>query len=396
MPALSGGPSSSDIPTSWGWRAAGRSRTLREMQGDRLVRVTTEVERACDGARSVAELCRTVRSAIEPVVPADRWCGFAVDPATLFATDGYHDEGVDLALLPRLLELEYGAEDRAHLPELARTVTGVLRLTEATGGDPAASARWRDVLVPSGLTHELRAVFRDGRHAWGALVLMRGPDVADFTDAEADFVRRIAPAVAGGFRRVLVRQHLDHGDDAREAGIVVVAADSLAVRSATGAGRAWLEELDDGAGGLPTVVLGAVRAAQAATGPVAARARTRRGRWLTVTAERTEAAASDRDVGVVLQPSRPAEIATIVGAAHGLTNRETDVVLLVASGHTNAEIARRLGLSRHTVVDHLKNIFAKLDVVTRGELTSKLFFDHYLARATEGERVGVDSWFLPA
>lgn len=376
--------------------AAGLAQNSR-MSPDRQLRAAARVEVACTTARSVAELCRGVHQALADIVPTDRWCGFAVDPATLFATNGYHDEGVDLALLPRLLEIEYGEDDRAQVPELVRSATGVARLSDVTAGDPSSSARWRDVLVPSGLSHEMRAVFRDGRHVWGTLVLMRGPDVGDFTADDADFVRSIAGAVAGGFRRVLVRQHLDYGEDAREAGIVVLAGDPPEVRTATAAAQSWLEELDDGATaiGLPTVVLGAARAAQAATGPVAARARTRNGRWVTITAELASSVDGDRQIGVILQPSRPAEIAQIVGAANGITPRETDVVLLVASGHTNAEIACRLGLSHHTVADHLKSIFSKVDVVSRGALTSKLFYDYYLPRTTNDEPVGADRWYLP-
>jgi DNA-binding CsgD family transcriptional regulator len=97
----------------------------------------------------------------------------------------------------------------------------------------------------------------------------------------------------------------------------------------------------------------------------------------------------------VLQPSRPAEIAEIVGAAFGLTRRERDVVLLVASGHTNAEISRLLGVSKYTVADHLKRVFDKVDVASRGELTSKLFQDYYLPRAFAGRPAGADGWFLP-
>ena len=132
------------------------------MTDDQRARAAAAVERACTDAPSVTVLCRAVQGAPAPVVPSDRWCGFALDPATLYATNGYHDEGVDMALLPRLLELEYGADDANHVPELVRA-TGVATMSEATGGDPASSARWRDVLVPSGLSHELRAVFRDGR-----------------------------------------------------------------------------------------------------------------------------------------------------------------------------------------------------------------------------------------
>ena len=371
---------------------------LCPVTSDQLVRALTEVERACADASSVVGLCRSVQTAIAPVVPADRWCGFAVDPATLFATNGYHDEGVDMDLVPRLLELEYGTEDANQVPALARSPGGVATLAEATGGDLASSARWRDVIAPSGLAHELRAVFRDSRGVWGTLVLLRGPDVPDFSPDEASFVRAATPAIVTGFRRVLVRQHLSHGEDAREAGILLLGGEQLDIRTATNAARSWLDALDDGGfeGALPTAVVTAARAARSRTSPAVVRARTRTGRWVTVTAEVTDGEGTGpADVGMVIQPSRPAEIAQIVGAARGLTSRETEVVLLIASGHTNQEIARALEVSPHTVADHLKHVFAKLQVATRGELTSTLFQDYYLPRAMAGRTAGNDGWFLP-
>lgn len=45
-----------------------------------------------------------------------------------------------------------------------------------------------------------------------------------------------------------------------------------------------------------------------------------------------------------------------------LTLREADVVRLLASGCTYAEIAERLGISAHTVASHIKNAYRKLDV----------------------------------
>ena len=41
------------------------------------------------------------------------------------------------------------------------------------------------------------------------------------------------------------------------------------------------------------------------------------------------------------------------------------------------EIAASLWISRHTVRDYTKAIFAKLGVGSRPELTAKLFHDHY-------------------
>ncbi|WP_404334799.1 response regulator [Sphingomonas sp. MMS12-HWE2-04] len=48
-----------------------------------------------------------------------------------------------------------------------------------------------------------------------------------------------------------------------------------------------------------------------------------------------------------------------------LTERETDILRLVAEGHPNKQVAWRLSLSTDTVKAHLKNIFAKLDVADR-------------------------------
>ena len=53
------------------------------------------------------------------------------------------------------------------------------------------------------------------------------------------------------------------------------------------------------------------------------------------------------------------------GDSHGLTDRELDVLRLVASGRSNKEIAATLVISEHTVARHLQNIFTKLDVPSR-------------------------------
>jgi LuxR family transcriptional regulator, maltose regulon positive regulatory protein len=49
----------------------------------------------------------------------------------------------------------------------------------------------------------------------------------------------------------------------------------------------------------------------------------------------------------------------------GLTNRELDVLRLVASGLSNQQIGERLFVSEHTVHRHLANIFSKLSVSSR-------------------------------
>jgi len=52
-----------------------------------------------------------------------------------------------------------------------------------------------------------------------------------------------------------------------------------------------------------------------------------------------------------------------------ISDRERDVLRLVAQGFTNKEIADRLFISSHTVITHRKNITAKLGIKTIAGLT---------------------------
>lgn len=69
-----------------------------------------------------------------------------------------------------------------------------------------------------------------------------------------------------------------------------------------------------------------------------------------------------------------------------LSERELEVARLAASGTRNAEIAQRLFLSPKTVERHLSNVFAKLGVRNRAELSSRFAAElaQGAARATEG------------
>jgi DNA-binding CsgD family transcriptional regulator len=59
-----------------------------------------------------------------------------------------------------------------------------------------------------------------------------------------------------------------------------------------------------------------------------------------------------------------------------LTPRHWDLLKLIAAGHTNAQIARRLSLSEGTVRTHLENIYTRLHVSSRTAAVTRAFPDH--------------------
>jgi DNA-binding NarL/FixJ family response regulator len=58
-----------------------------------------------------------------------------------------------------------------------------------------------------------------------------------------------------------------------------------------------------------------------------------------------------------------------------LTPRHWELLHLVAAGHTNAQIARRLGVSEGTVRKHLENIYVRLHVSSRTAAVTRAFPD---------------------
>lgn len=71
-------------------------------------------------------------------------------------------------------------------------------------------------------------------------------------------------------------------------------------------------------------------------------------------------------VAALAQEAQPRQ----VRADHDLSNRESEVMELVARGRTNGQIAAELFLSEKTVKNHVNSIFGKLGVTSRAQAVS--------------------------
>jgi len=136
----------------------------------------------------------------------------------------------------------------------------------------------------------------------------------------------------------------------------------------------WRYELAAIAAGRFAVLVRAVvtGARAAAPGTFRARVRDARGGWIVLDASRLVTGSADDETVVTVARASGTELLSVRLAAYGLTARERDVCREVLAELSTSDMAGRLGISAHTVQDHLKSVFGKADVRSRGELTAKL------------------------
>jgi ATP/maltotriose-dependent transcriptional regulator MalT len=70
-----------------------------------------------------------------------------------------------------------------------------------------------------------------------------------------------------------------------------------------------------------------------------------------------------------------------VGMGGVLSVREMEILLLVARGLSNRQIANALHLSEATVKRHLANAYPKMGVSSRGEAIRKALFEEWITIA---------------
>jgi DNA-binding CsgD family transcriptional regulator len=369
------------------------------------VRLVAELERLALRTPSRAEFFDEAALRLKRTVAFDGACWHTLDPGSDLIT---HHRLQDIPdRFPVLAENEYAVEDVNKFHQLAHAERKAATLSEATGGHPERSARFRDLLTPAGVGPELRSAFVADGATWGALILVRQAGRPDFEDADVELLASLSSLFARGVRRGLIAEASEADGASPDAPGVIELDPSGDLTRASSSADPLLAELSgttfDAGVRSPAVqaLASATRAAIDATDPPGAPAlpssvvKTPAGTWLVLHGGLVGAPRSGH-VAVFVQRAHPTLVAPLLLKAYGLTPREQEVTQLVLRGATTIQAAQRLAISPHTVTDHLKSIFEKTGARTRGELSATLFFGEHLPRIERRVPVGDDASFVDA
>jgi DNA-binding CsgD family transcriptional regulator len=335
------------------------------------------------------------------IVPFDAAFWSACDPLTGLATSPALVQNFPESTCAPYWHQEFVDDDFLRFADLSRSPRPVGTLHLATEGRPGRSGRHRLVMDPIGLGSEMRVAFVRGGVVWGVAAIYRERGRPDFTEDEVGLVAGLAPVVAEGMRRSAFSE-AGHAPGLPYGPGMLLFDEAGRLASMNDAADAWLRLLPPdpyfSRRGAPahmhTEMVSVTQRARALArrgtegdGPGRApqarlRVRATNGLWLVVHAS-CLAGLDGRgggQVAVVIEAAKGSEIAPIIAEALGLTAREQEITNAVARGEGTGEIAARLHLSPHTVRDHLKAIFEKSGVSSRGELVARLYSDHYMQR----------------
>lgn len=342
------------------------------MDARRLDDATRRIDEAVREGASISELIDACAAAVSRVVAWDAMFLSAVDPDTgqLTATRCVRELPVEMCA--PWIRNEYLEPDVNKFAVLRRSLDGPARvstLEDATQGQPVLSRRYQEIYRPSGFGPELRAVLADRTGVWGYLTLIREFGAPDFGARDRTLVERLGPDIA---RAIRISHLAPRRTGSTMPGVLTVDPDGR-ILHATDQAKSTLNMLC-GASVLAVAASAFARSKGLPAPKAMTRVRVEDDTWLTMRADVARDADGEATAAsVVIESAHAAQLAPVIFAAYGLTPRERQVARLLAQGEPTTAIARALGLSAHTVRDHIKQLFAKTGSTSRGEVVHVLF-----------------------
>jgi DNA-binding CsgD family transcriptional regulator len=312
----------------------------------------------------------------------------------------YADRNGELADIyseyPKFLELSVlflsnyvrGQEGIPSFAECMHTRFGVEANEGVFPGEQFFHSDYYDAIFrPQGIHLPLQSAVRDrGGRALGAMLVYRGPREHHYTDEEMRLMASFLPYIAHGMQP---RPNLlDGAAETGNRGLLIVHPPAHLVYAsplARNLAHFALDRTPDGTGErgvderlapVLSQLCDNLRDAFAgrASPPPAASLRSPWGLFVLHAYWLESLQAEEHGlVGVTIERHEPLSLHLLRNMrASGLSERQRELCLLLFEGLSILAAAKRLRVSQHTVVDHLKKIYLKLDVHNREELRNKL------------------------
>jgi len=336
-------------------------------------RALQRVERAAQDLARADELTEQVGRILADAVEADAHVFLRLDPLTALWL-GATGAGYDPSACKHFAANVFLKSPLADYAASARRDALVVRVPR--DGTPAEDAYARYYFDELGYEEDLHASFATAGQTYGHLTLAR--HAGSFPAGGVRLVECAVPIVTQALRRLLAKETLESvpGDSV---GLLFVDAcgkvfganalgDDLLTRSVSADPHFTRNAL-------AAVVELARRELVNPTGAPIPRvvylepATQRRYRLVT---ERMRTSLDGQPQALIMaEPIRALDSVELLRTA-GLSEREAEVSILLLRGFKSAEGAASLGMSEHTFLSHIKSVYRKLGVGSRGELASLL------------------------
>lgn len=352
------------------------------------------------------QLGEAVMTAICRAIPCDAYSLYVVDPDSLLFTrvlagsDGKYAAGRLHWLRHTYLVRQPGRLNPLGMMHARLPAVGLHEdLGRCIGAAPAffadsARAWWHRF-------HEIEGVpFRnviagscavDGRWVAGLTLVRVDPITASFRETDLAFLRMVSPTIGQAVRAALTHERAVLAiEPVPDVGIGVLALGANGrIQFQNASAAFWIDALREtwvpeapGVPQLPTAVWSVVAALNAerdATATLALRVLSAQG------PVRIEASRGTAGAATIVLAPEPRPAAPHLPDDWPLTPQERRVLVGVAQGLTNRQIAAQIAVSEHTIVSHLAHAYEKLGVHSRTQLLARLFQETYLPAMEKAE-----------
>jgi DNA-binding CsgD family transcriptional regulator len=321
--------------------------------------------------------------ALRAMIPAAHAAFFYCDAAG-HMVNMYAERMLPPEAMTNYYEKHYRAEvsafSRAYLARVAATDAVSSRTVTA---EEQQTAYYREVFGVLGVGHVLYGIVRsqtNGHEPIGQISMYRAVDALPFSAADADALRDVLHYLGQALTTTL---HVPTAVSAEqtaeesmavlnEAGEVIFADDSWMRLTRMARGEAISpRQARDEPNALKDFLRGVVTTVRAAKKSL----HVVNSAWGQFAFRHHELSGVTGNTATALVLSRLAEASVRLteGAARlDLSTQQREVALMIALGHTNAEMAEKLGVSVNTAGYHVKQVFAKLGVHDRADVARSL------------------------